>query len=362
MWWTCCGALLEWQERAAVFCGDLPALGDKCHSRQRIGPSRVLLQLCLLCVSSSSRVFLPHYSLPPPICPSSFDYHYLPPRLIWELHSRHGLLHPDSLPLLPPPLHQCCNSITYRTSSSTLLSSCTRRVPPSRVACPASVEDALPHHPPILPSPRLDKLWKPFGPRACSFEGFYMATVSLSPSPISVSAVMSSRRGPLASNPNVANSPLRGASTLSGYPKQKRSYATVQREDAYGQPPPVKKQALENGAQRPVRSPSKLARPATTVQRAASRLPTRGPASKSQSTSRSAQEADNIEAWKKHHRLKFPQMIFYFESIPDDLRAKLTKKIAYLGAVCILFEATRVPGLMFCSAKNLSSQSRSRTL
>jgi regulatory subunit for Cdc7p protein kinase len=173
-----------------------------------------------------------------------------------------------------------------------------------------------------------------------------MATVSLSPSPISVSAVMSSRRGPLASNPNVANSPLRGASTLSGYPKQKRSYATVQREEAYGQPPPVKKQALENGAQRPVRSPSKLVRPATTVQRAASRLPTRGPASKTQSTTRS-QEADNIEAWKKHHRLKFPQMIFYFESIPDDLRAKLTKKIAYLGAVCVLFGAFRVPGLMF---------------
>lgn len=163
-----------------------------------------------------------------------------------------------------------------------------------------------------------------------------MATVSLSPSPVTVSAVMSSRRGPLASNPNVANSPLRGASTLSGYPKQKRSYATVQREEAYGQPPPVKKQALDNGTQRPVRSPSKLARPSTTIQRGASRLPTRGTSSKTQSTSRSTQEADNIEAWKKHHRTKFPHMIFYFESIPDDLRAKLTKKISYLGAVCAL--------------------------
>ena len=160
-----------------------------------------------------------------------------------------------------------------------------------------------------------------------------MATVSLSPSPVPVNTIMSSRRGPLASNPNVANSPLRGASALSAYPKQKRSYATVQREEAYGQPPPVKKQALDNGTQRPVRSPSKLSRPAATVHRAPSRLPTRGASIKTQSTSRSTQEADNIEAWKKHHRSKFPHMIFYFESIPDDLRAKLTKKISYLGAV-----------------------------
>lgn len=36
--------------------------------------------------------------------------------------------------------------------------------------------------------------------------------------------------------------------------------------------------------------------------------------------------------WKKHHRAKFPKMVFYFESIPDDIRARLTKRVTYLGA------------------------------
>ncbi|KAK2613069.1 Cdc7p-Dbf4p kinase complex regulatory subunit [Conoideocrella luteorostrata] len=145
---------------------------------------------------------------------------------------------------------------------------------------------------------------------------------------------MSSRRVPLSSNPNVVNSPLRGHSTLNAYAKQKRSYANVQREEAYGQPPPVKKQALENGSQRAVRSPSKTSRTQVLVQRSAARPTLKDRATKStQNAPRTVQDVDTEkEVWKKHHRAKFPKMVFYFESIPDDIRAKLAKRVTYLGA------------------------------
>lgn len=162
-----------------------------------------------------------------------------------------------------------------------------------------------------------------------------MAAVSLSPSPVPIAA-MSTRRVPLASNPNVVNSPLRGHATLNAHAKQKRSYANVQREEAYGQPPPAKKQALDNGSQRAVRSPTKTSRTQVLVQRSAA---TRSTTLKDRAT-RSAQDATRTvqdkdtekEAWKKHYRVKFPKMVFYFESIPDDIRAKLTKRVTYLGA------------------------------
>ncbi|XP_044716181.1 Dfp1/Him1 domain-containing protein [Hirsutella rhossiliensis] len=155
---------------------------------------------------------------------------------------------------------------------------------------------------------------------------------------------MSSRRAPLTSNPNVVNSPLRGAAALAGYAKQKRSHATIQREEAYGQPPPVKKQALENGSQRSIRSPSKVpvSRTQVLVQRAsatATRLTTAATKERvsravaAQSAGRAGQDVDNEkEVWKKHYRAKFPKMVFYFESIPDDIRAKLTKRVTYFGA------------------------------
>ena len=170
-----------------------------------------------------------------------------------------------------------------------------------------------------------------------------MAAVSLSPTPAPIAA-MSSRRGPLTSNPNVANSPLRAASTLAAYGKSKRSYANIQREEPYGQAPPVKKQALENGAQRAVRSPTKPVRTNVLVQRATARPAARERPSRTVTTSRAVQDVDTEkEVWKKHHRAKFPKMVFYFESIPDDIRAKLTKRVTYLGAVCY---ATRATGIL----------------
>lgn len=144
---------------------------------------------------------------------------------------------------------------------------------------------------------------------------------------------MSVRRGPLTNNPNVANSPLRGASALAGYAKQKRSYANLQREELYGQPPPLKKQVLDAASQRVNRSPTRSNRNQVLVQRGVTR-----PGAKDRSVrttaSRAAQDVDTEkEAWKRHHRAKFPKMVFYFESIPDETRARLTKRVTYLGAV-----------------------------
>lgn len=144
---------------------------------------------------------------------------------------------------------------------------------------------------------------------------------------------MSSRRAPLTSNPNAANSPLRGLSTLNGFAKtQKRSYACAQREELYGQPP-VKKQALQSGIQKVQRSPSATSR-STAPLLANTRLVARDRSNKAGAASRTAHDGENArEAWKKHHRAKFPKMVFYFESIPDDIRARLTRRVTYLGAV-----------------------------
>ena len=160
-----------------------------------------------------------------------------------------------------------------------------------------------------------------------------MATISVSPTPAPISA-MSVRRGPLTNNPNVANSPLRGASALAGYAKQKRSYATVQREEPYGQPPPLKKQVLDAASQRVNRSPSRSTRNQVLVQRGTTRPAVKDRTVRTTATTRVAQDVDNEkEAWKRHHRAKFPKMVFYFESIPDETRARLTKRVTYLGAV-----------------------------
>jgi regulatory subunit for Cdc7p protein kinase len=149
-----------------------------------------------------------------------------------------------------------------------------------------------------------------------------MATVLLSPTPV-LSPIMSTRRTPLSNNPNVANSPLRGHSALAAAAsKQKRSYANIQREELYGQPPPLKKQVLENGIQRPSKLQQPLQRPgARTVVRERINQP----------------QDEELRQWQKHYRARFPKMVFYFESIPDDARTKLAKQVMSLGAVSLLF-------------------------
>lgn len=171
----------------------------------------------------------------------------------------------------------------------------------------------------------------------------------------------SARRVPLSSNPNAANSPLRAAA-----PKAKRSYATVQREEQYGQPPPLKKQMLENGAPRTSRSPTQSrTRPALQT----TRLKPKAPSTADSTHHQKPQDKDrDLVSWQKQYRARFPRMVFYFDSVPDDIRARLVKPIVYLGAVshflCLnLGSLKRGNCIMltllsfFLSAKRSSSQS-----
>lgn len=171
-----------------------------------------------------------------------------------------------------------------------------------------------------------------------------MAAVSISPTPAAhPSITMATRRVPLGSNPNAANSPMRPSSASllafqgSKIPKA-RSHAEIMREEAYGQPPPAKRQMVERGVQRAVPSPSRP-RPTNVVYRNRSnRVAEQRPAEQTRRTTQSAtfkpteKEVDNIRVWQAQTRSRFPKMVFYFESVPDDLRPRLCKQVTHLGA------------------------------
>lgn len=171
-----------------------------------------------------------------------------------------------------------------------------------------------------------------------------MAAVSLSPTPMPRS-VMSSRRVPLSTNQNVANSPLR-STTLA---KQKRTIAQIQREEQYGQPPPAKKQIIEGGSQRLLPSqqqrasksqiPIQIRRNANTYEsklareRAGHSHHQRSQQPAPASLGYTEKDIEEIQIWQQHHRARFPKLVFYFEKVPNDAHKKLAKQIAALGAV-----------------------------
>lgn len=155
---------------------------------------------------------------------------------------------------------------------------------------------------------------------------------------------MSTRRVPLSNNPNVANSPLRGnhvsaAANSFGFSKQKRSYASAQREELYGQPPPAKKQMLGNVSayRTTLRSPVKprIIAHAGSLQRAAAAERERERASQqaSRAPKITEREIETIQKWVANQKAQFPRHVFYFESVPDDVRAKLARQLLALGAV-----------------------------
>ena len=148
------------------------------------------------------------------------------------------------------------------------------------------------------------------------------------------------RRLPLSSNPNAANSPLRpSAATLLALQgaKKARSHAEMMREEPYGQPPPAKRMMVEHGGQRTVGSPTR-SRPSKTVVHRAVRATAATTADRpSQSTYKpSEKELVDIRQWQTQIRARFPKMVFYFESIPDEQRSKLAKHVTQLGAVSFL--------------------------
>ncbi|KAI5282341.1 hypothetical protein KEM54_002822, partial [Ascosphaera aggregata] len=45
-----------------------------------------------------------------------------------------------------------------------------------------------------------------------------------------------------------------------------------------------------------------------------------------------AQTLENLRTWQRHYKRAFPSFVFYFDSLPDDMRHKVTRQILALGA------------------------------
>ncbi len=175
-----------------------------------------------------------------------------------------------------------------------------------------------------------------------------MAAVLISPLSHNLST-MSQKRVPLSSNPNAVNSPYRAVAAAAS--KQKRSYATIQREEAYGQPPPAKKQMLDS--YQTLRTPPRqqinqhaaegrvFTRKTTGSQQSAFERKLVAVREKPQQAvtkadKTSEENLETIRQWQKHYRKIFPTFVFYFESVPEEVRAKYIKQVIALGAVSIL--------------------------
>lgn len=47
------------------------------------------------------------------------------------------------------------------------------------------------------------------------------------------------------------------------------------------------------------------------------------------------EKLENVRQWQRHYRKAFPEFVFYFESVPHDVRLKCLKQLDALGAVSI---------------------------
>ncbi|KAF7718279.1 Uncharacterized protein PECH_002100 [Penicillium ucsense] len=164
-----------------------------------------------------------------------------------------------------------------------------------------------------------------------------MAAVFVPPSP-RTSMNMSTRR-PLANVPNATNSPHR-----TGLVPAKRA-RSGQVDIPFGQPPPKKHvmDAVEQDRNRlivPQGPESKLfarrsnnANPSAFEKKlVAAREKERVTQPKTKNDRPAADTIDTIRQWQRHYRKAFPQFVFYFDSIPEDVRCKFSRQVVALGA------------------------------
>lgn len=185
-----------------------------------------------------------------------------------------------------------------------------------------------------------------------------MAEVSLSPAAHKLGS-MSSRRVPLGNVPNAANSPFRSVAAATS--KRSREQVEAQEDLPYDLQPRAKRQALEDGRTNLRTSPRKQ-----TLQSAEGRIFNRRPlnaqptpferkllasAKENKVTQRVEQKIEqrvqqkverqgkashealeDIRQWQRHYKRSFPTFVFYFESLPEEVRVKCSKWIRSLGA------------------------------
>jgi regulatory subunit for Cdc7p protein kinase len=155
---------------------------------------------------------------------------------------------------------------------------------------------------------------------------------------------MTSKRLPLANNSNAVNSPFRTLNPVSskrsrpqdprdaGQPPTKKQVLDLD-HDENQQPRSLIRQSLasqEKDAQLFLKKPGNA--PPTAFERKLAAA--RKPASAQKPLQRTADSLESIRQWQRHYRKAFPQFVFYFESVPDDVRTKVSRQIQYLGAVC----------------------------
>ena len=175
-----------------------------------------------------------------------------------------------------------------------------------------------------------------------------MAAVLLSPAPYNFGA-MSNRRAPLSSIPNAANSPFRAVAAAAS--KRSRLDAGLQEDASHDRQPPAKRQALEAKASNFLTPPRKQGlnsgedrlfnrktqnRKPTAFERKLLAAREGQQLEKFEKLEKSTSE-EGIRSWQKHYRRLFPSFVFYFESIPDDVRLRCSRQIKSLGAVSSAF-------------------------
>lgn len=164
---------------------------------------------------------------------------------------------------------------------------------------------------------------------------------------------MTSKRAPLANVPNAVNSPFRPVTAGNG--KRTRAQAGELREVEDGQPP-AKKQIVDlsdddaenvdprrrngvpvhalEGVEEPFAKRTANA-PPTVFEKKLNAVRERRPPPPQRNDQPQKQAGDNLESirqWKRHYKRQFPGFVFYFESVPQDIRLKAARQLQLLGA------------------------------
>ena len=171
---------------------------------------------------------------------------------------------------------------------------------------------------------------------------------------------MSSRRVPLGDVPNAANSPFRSVAAAAS--KRSRDQLEAQEDLAYDFQPRAKRQALEDGRAHVRVSPRKQvlqfgearifskrsinvqptsfekrllasAKENKIIQRVEEKVEQRVQQRVERQGKASHEALEDIRQWQRHYKRSFPTFVFYFESLPEEIRVKCSKWIRSLGAV-----------------------------
>ena len=193
-----------------------------------------------------------------------------------------------------------------------------------------------------------------------------MAEISLSPA-LQRLGNMSNRRVPLGDVPNAANSPFRSVAAATF--KRSRDQSEAQEDLTYDLQPRAKRQALEDGRINLRISPRKQtlqsaegrifskrsinaqptpferkllasAKENKNIQRVEERIEQRVQQRVEKQGKASHEALEDIRQWQRHYKRSFPTFVFYFESVPEEVRVKCSKWIRSLGAVSFTLNET----------------------